>query len=77
MSRSTGSPAPGWTLRSAVAAAFWAAAGLLTLFLVFSGWWILVPFALAGGGGKVLYLVLAIALLAGAAYLLGRGQLTR
>ena len=53
------------------------AAGLLTLFLVFSGWWILVPFAFAGGGGKVLYLVLAIAPLAGAAYVIGRGQATR
>jgi hypothetical protein len=61
------------TLRSAVAMVLWVAAGLLTLFLVFSGWWIFAPFAFAaGGGGEFLVLVLTIIGLAVAAHLLGR-----
>lgn len=63
----------GWTVRSAMAAMLWVAAGLLTLFFIFSGWWIFVPFVFAGGGGEqVLILLLSIAGLAGAAHLLGR-----
>ena len=51
----------------------WVAAGLLSLFFVFSGWWIYAPFAFAaGGGGEILTLVLAIGMLALAAYLIGR-----
>lgn len=62
-----------WTVRSVLAMALWAAAGLLTLFFIFSGWWIFAPFAFAGGGGgEVLILLLAIAVLALAAHLLGR-----
>ena len=41
-----------WTVRSAVAMVLWIAAGLLTLFLIFSGWWIFAPFAFAAGGGE-------------------------
>jgi hypothetical protein len=63
-----------WTVRSATAMVLWIAAGLLTLFLIFSGWWIFVPFAFAGGGGEgFLILVLAIIGLSLAAHLLGRG----
>jgi hypothetical protein len=62
-----------WTFRSVIAMVLWVAAGLLTLFLVFSGWWIFAPFAFAaGGGGEFLVLVLAIIGLALAAHLLGR-----
>ena len=62
-----------WTVRSVIAMVLWVAAGLLTLFLVFSGWWIFAPFAFAsGGGGEVLVLILAIVGLAGAAHLIGR-----
>ena len=62
-----------WTFRSVIAMVLWAAAGLLTLFLVFSGWWIFAPFAFAaGGGGEFLVLVLAIFGLATAAHLVGR-----
>jgi len=48
------------------------AAGLLTFVFVLSGGWLLLPFALAGGGGPVLYLFLIIIGLAGAAHLIGR-----
>jgi hypothetical protein len=62
-----------WSVRSVIAAALWVAAGLLTLFFVFSGWWIFAPFAFAGGGGgEVLVLLLAIGGLALAAHLIGR-----
>jgi hypothetical protein len=62
-----------WTVRSAIAAILWIAAGLLTLFFVFSGWWIFAPFAFASGaGGQVLVLILAILGLAIAAHLIGR-----
>lgn len=51
----------------------WSAAGLLALFLLFSGWWIHAPLAFASGaGGEVLVLLLAIAALALAAYLVRR-----
>ena len=63
-----------WTVRSAIAMVLWIAAGLLTLFLIFSGWWIFAPFAFANGGGEgFLILVLAIIGLSQAAHLLGRG----
>ena len=62
-----------WTFRSVIAMVLWVAAGLLTLFLVFSGWWIFAPFAFAaGGGGEFLVLVLAIIGLGTAAHLIGR-----
>jgi hypothetical protein len=62
-----------WTLRSVIAMALWVAAGLLTLFFVFSGWWIVAPFVFAsGGGGEFLLLILAILALATVAHLLGR-----
>ena len=62
-----------WTVRSIIATVLWVAAGLLTLFLLFSGWWIFAPFAFAsGGGGQILVLILAIIGLAGAAHLIGR-----
>ena len=62
-----------WTVRSIIAMVLWIAAGLLTLFLIFSGWWIFAPFAFAsGGGGEVLVVILAIIGLAGAAHLIGR-----
>jgi hypothetical protein len=62
-----------WTVRSVIATVLWVAAGLLTLFFLFSGWWIFAPFAFAsGGGGEVLVLILAIIGLAGAAHLIGR-----
>lgn len=62
-----------WSVRSVIAAALWVAAGLLTLFFVFSGWWIFAPFVFAGGGGaQILVLVLAILVLATAAHLIGR-----
>jgi hypothetical protein len=61
-----------WTIRSVLAMLLWVAAGLLTLFLIFSGWWLVAPFAFAGGGGEeILILVLAIVGLAGAAHLIG------
>lgn len=63
-----------WTIRSWIALVLWVAAGLLSLFLVFSGWWIYVPFAFAGGGGEpFLILILAIGGLAVVAHLIGRG----
>ena len=63
-----------WTVRSAIAMVLWIAAGLLTLFLIFSGWWIFVPFAFASGGGEgFLIVVLAIVGLSLTAWLLGRG----
>jgi hypothetical protein len=62
-----------WTVRSAIATALWVAAGLLTLFLIFSGWWIYMPFVFAGGGGQeFLVLILAIVALGTAAHLIGR-----
>lgn len=62
-----------WTVRSAIAMVLWMIAGLLTFFFIFSGWWIIAPFAFAsGGGGNVLILPLAIGALALAAYLIGR-----
>ena len=62
-----------WTVRSVIAMLLWVAAGLLTLFFIFSGWWIFAPFAFAsGGGGKVLVVILAIIGLAAAAHLVGR-----
>lgn len=62
-----------WTIRSVIAMVLWLAAGLLTLFFVFSGWWIYAPFAFAGGGGgEVLLLLLAIGALALAAHPIGR-----
>ena len=65
-----------WTVRSALAMVLWIAAGLLTIFLIFSGWWIFVPFAFAGGGGEG-FLILAIIGLSAAAHLLGRGSPAR
>jgi hypothetical protein len=63
----------GWKVRSTVAMALWVAVGLLTLFLLFSGWWLLAPFAFASGAGEeILVLILAIAGLAVAAHWLGR-----
>jgi hypothetical protein len=63
-----------WTVRTGIAMVLWIAAGLLTLFLIFSGWWIFAPFAFAAGGGEgFLILVLAIIGLSLAAHLLGRG----
>jgi VIT1/CCC1 family predicted Fe2+/Mn2+ transporter len=62
-----------WTVRSVIAMALWVAAGLLTLFFVFSGWWIIAPFAFAvGGGGQILILILAILVLGTVAHLIGR-----
>ena len=62
-----------WTVRSAIASLLWVVAALLTFFLVFSGWWIYVPFAFAGGGGQeFLILILAILGLSTAAHLIGR-----
>lgn len=62
-----------WGIRSVIAMALWIAAGLLTFFLVFSGWWIVAPFVFAaGGGGNFLILVLAIVALGTAAHLIGR-----
>jgi hypothetical protein len=62
-----------WTVRSVIAAALWVAAGLLTFFLIFSGWWIVGPFVFATGGGEgILLLILAIVTLAISAHLLGR-----
>lgn len=62
-----------WTVRSVIAMVLWVAAGLLTLFFVFSGWWIFAPFAFAaGGGGQVIVLILAILVLGTTAHLLGR-----
>lgn len=62
-----------WTIRSVIAFALWVAAGLLALFFIFSGWWIVAPFAFASGaGGEVLVVLLAIAALALAAHLIGR-----
>ena len=62
-----------WTVRSIIAMILWAAAGLLTLFLIFSGWWIVAPFLFAvGSGGEVLILVLAIIGLSVSAHLIGR-----
>ena len=68
-----------WTIRSAIAAGLWVAAGLLTLLLIFSGAWIYMPFVFAGGGGEeFLILILAIAVLVTAAYLIGgRARSTR
>ncbi|MEO8638315.1 MAG: hypothetical protein ABI458_00205 [Chloroflexota bacterium] len=61
-----------WTARSVIAMALWVAAGLLTVFFIFSGWWIFAPFAFASGaGGNVLILLLAIGGLAFAAHLIG------
>ena len=61
-----------WTIRAAVATGLWVAAAVLTFVFVISGFWLLLPFALAGGGGPVLYLFLIIIGLALAAHLLGR-----
>lgn len=66
-----------WTIRSLIAMLLWVAAGLLTLFFIFSGWWIFAPFAFATGGGSgVAVLLLTIAVLAVAAYLIGRRRPT-
>jgi hypothetical protein len=66
-----------WSVRSVVAMLLWVAAGLLTLFFIFSGWWIFAPFAFASGGGsEVLVLLLVIAGLALAAHLMGRRRQT-
>ena len=62
-----------WTVRSVIAAALWLVAGLLTLFFIFSGWWIFAPFVFAGGGGgQILALIVAILVLGLAAHLVGR-----
>jgi K+-transporting ATPase A subunit len=62
-----------WTVRSVIATALWIAAGLLTLFFIFSGWWIFAPFVFAGGGGgQILVLIVAILALGLAAHLVGR-----
>lgn len=62
-----------WTVRSAIATVLWVAAGVLTLLFIFSGAWLLLPFAFAsGGGGNVVVLLLAIGALAVAAHLIGR-----
>ena len=62
-----------WIVRSFVAMLLWIVAGLLTLFFIFSGWWIFAPFAFASGGGsEVAVLLLVIAGLAVAAHLIGR-----
>jgi hypothetical protein len=62
-----------WTVRSAIAMVLWALAGLLTLLFIFSGSWLIFPFAFAGGGGgQVFTLLLAIGGLALAAHLIGR-----
>jgi VIT1/CCC1 family predicted Fe2+/Mn2+ transporter len=66
-----------WTVRSLIALLLWIVAGLLTLFFIFSGWWIFAPFAFASGGGsEVAVLLLAIAVLSVAAYLIGRRRPT-
>ena len=63
----------GWSFRSAIAAILWVATGLLIFFFVFSGWWILFPFAFAGGGGDgFLVLIVAIIALGTAAHFIGR-----
>jgi hypothetical protein len=64
--------AVGWSIRSAIATGLWVAAGLLTIFFILAGGWLLLPFALAGGGGPVLYLFLIIIGLAVAAHFIGR-----
>jgi hypothetical protein len=62
-----------WPVRSIVAMILWAAACLLTLFLVFSGWWIVAPFLFAvGSGGVIRVHVLAIVGLSISAHLIGR-----
>jgi hypothetical protein len=62
-----------WPVRSAIAMILWVVAGLLTLFLVFSGWWLVAPFLFAvGSGGEILVLVLAIVGLSFSAHLIGR-----
>ena len=62
-----------WTFRSVIATVLWVLAGLLTLFFIFSGWWIFAPFAFASGtGGNVLILLLVIGGLGLAAHLIGR-----
>ncbi|MBA3687981.1 MAG: hypothetical protein H0W81_04025 [Chloroflexi bacterium] len=56
-----------------IAMVLWLAAGVLTLFFLFSGWWIYAPFAFASSaGGEVLVLLLAIGGVALAAHLVGR-----
>lgn len=62
----------GWSIRAAIATGLWVAAGLLTFFFILAGGWLLLPFALAGGGGPVLYLFLIIIGLAVTAHLIGR-----
>ena len=62
----------GWNVRAALATILWVAAGLLTFFFVISGFWLLLPFDLAGGGGKVVLLALVIVGLAVTAHLVGR-----
>ncbi len=62
-----------WSARSVIAMALWVAVALLALFLLFSGWWLVGPFAFAaGGGGDFLILILAIVVLVTAAHLIGR-----
>ncbi len=62
-----------WTVRSVIASVLWVLAGVLTLFFIFSGWWIFAPFAFASGsGGNLLILLVAIGCLALAAHLIGR-----
>ncbi len=65
-----------WSVRAAIATGLWVAAGMLTFFFILSGGWLLLPFALAGGGGLVLYLFLTIIGLALAAHLIGRRATT-
>jgi VIT1/CCC1 family predicted Fe2+/Mn2+ transporter len=66
-----------WTVRSFIAMLLWVAAGLLTLFFIFSGWWIFAPFAFGSdGGSEVVVLLLAIAALAVTAYVVGRRRPT-
>jgi hypothetical protein len=63
----------GWPVRSAIAMILWVVAGLLTLFLVFSGWWLVAPFLFAvGRGGEILVLILALVGLSVSAHLIGR-----
>lgn len=62
----------GWSPRAVIATTLWVVAGLLTFVFVISGGWLLLPFALAGGGGVVLYLFLIIIGLALAAHRIGR-----
>jgi hypothetical protein len=64
-----------WTIRPVVATALWGVTLPLVFFLVFSGWWLFAPFLFATGGGEqLLILIVAIAVLATTAHLIGRRQ---